>query len=208
MVAAVHDDPFRPEACGKIDIGLQVPIDRIAQEGRNLRDIHRGKGVEPEVKPMPLASLSDAGAAMIVEALQCVGSNVCLRIEIAHTIGNRPGDAILERKASAEIDANSILEAHRSAPLPRNEAAPTLGPKRTGRNFCAAGRGVQKSQGQASDGGNKLHRCAQGTDGTARYPARSHRMGRQEPIDLKILGTKLRACNGSRHARATAGMLA
>ena len=33
VVAAVHDDPFRPEACGKIDVGLQVAIDRIAQEG-------------------------------------------------------------------------------------------------------------------------------------------------------------------------------
>ena len=41
VVAAVHDDPFRPEACGKIDVGLQIPIDRIAQEGRNFRDIHR-----------------------------------------------------------------------------------------------------------------------------------------------------------------------
>ena len=115
MIAAVHDHPVRLETRRQIDIGAQVLIGRLAHEGRDLRNVDGGQGMEPEVQAVTLAGVGDARAALSIEALHGVGGDVGLGIEIIDAIAGRPGDAILKRDAAAKIDADPILEGHGSA---------------------------------------------------------------------------------------------
>ena len=115
----MHDHPLRLEARRQIDIGAQILIGGIAQERRDLRNVDGGQGMEAEVQAVALAGFGDARAALIIEALHGIGRDVGLGIEIVDAMAGRPGDAVLERDAAAEVNADPILEGHRIRPSSR-----------------------------------------------------------------------------------------
>ena len=114
MIAAVHHHPFRLEALSEIDVGAQILVRRLAQKGRDLRDVDARQGMQPEMQAMPRTSLRYAPAPRIVEAFHDVGCNIRLCIEVVDLVPGRPGDAVLERDPAAEIDPNSVFECHGS----------------------------------------------------------------------------------------------
>ena len=61
VIAAMHDDPFGLEARGEIDIGPQILIGGLAQEGGDFGDVDRGEGVEAEMQAVLCAGLGDRG---------------------------------------------------------------------------------------------------------------------------------------------------
>src|SRR5262245_53144365 len=68
--------------------------------------------MQPQVQALPRAGLRNACAAAIVKALHGIGGNVGLSIEIEDAIVSSPSDAVLERDAAAEINADPVLEGH------------------------------------------------------------------------------------------------
>ena len=112
MIAAVHDHPFRLEACREIDVGPQICIGGIAQEGRDFSNVDGGQGMKPQMQAVVRAGFGDAHAGLIIETLHGIGRDVRLGVEIVDAMFGRPGDAILERNAAAKVDTDPVLEGH------------------------------------------------------------------------------------------------
>src|SRR5262245_14929240 len=75
--------------------------------------------MKAEVEAMALAGRGDARAALIIEAFHGVGGDIGLGVEIKNAMPRSPGDAILQRDAAPQINADPILEGHhRLRPFP------------------------------------------------------------------------------------------
>jgi hypothetical protein len=117
VVAAVHDDPRRPELPGDVDVRRQVLLGRLGQHGRRLGDVDGGGGVQSHVNPVPLAGRAHRGHALggpLGRRIEMPGRAFQAGVDIAHAMLGRPRQALLEPPLAAEIDADALAQRHRA----------------------------------------------------------------------------------------------
>jgi hypothetical protein len=91
--AGMHDDPFGAHPRCHLDIGFEIPLDRVADKGRIFGDVDRRRGVQHEMHAVPLAGPTRPGGAGPVDARQL---GVELNVDPAHPMRGSPFDRVLD----------------------------------------------------------------------------------------------------------------
>ena len=112
---AVHDDPFGVDLRSERDIGLEIAVDRLRDEGRRLRDIDPRQRVQAEMNAAALGRVAHGGHALVAPEMRSIGRGprgLQAKVQVADAVGGRPGESLLDRPASAEVDPDALAKRH------------------------------------------------------------------------------------------------
>ena len=120
MVAGVDHDPPCLQARREVDVGLEVAVDRVAHERRDLGDVDRRERVQAEVNAMFGAGRAHPFAPAGIETLERVRADVHLAVDVADLVRRRDPHGLLDGDVAAEIHADPIDERHQASSLVRS----------------------------------------------------------------------------------------
>src|SRR3546814_11014088 len=104
----MEDDRAGAGGGGVFDVGAEIGVGGVAEEGGDFGHVDGGECVEVELYAVPYAGVAEAGAAVGVEALQGVGDEVEFHVDEADLVGGGPGHRVLGRHFAAEVDADAV----------------------------------------------------------------------------------------------------
>jgi hypothetical protein len=112
---AVHDDPFGVDPRSERDIGLEIAVDRLRDEGRRLRHIDPRQCVQAEMNAAALGRAAHGGHAFVAPEMRRIRrgpGGLQGNVQVADAVRGRPRQFLLDRPAAAEVDPDPLAKRH------------------------------------------------------------------------------------------------
>ena len=156
----MDDDPPGTQQCGRVDVGTQIGIHRLAHERRIFGDIYRRQCMQAQTDTVVVARRADCSGPRGVEAADDVGPGVELDVDDAHALRAGPVDRILQPKLAADIDADAFGRDHGHGSVQIHPAggAP-MGARDSSSDYDRRGRAMRSRRGAAPPAGRERLRC-------------------------------------------------
>ena len=106
------------QALPEVHVGLDVGVDGFAHIRRELGHVDAGQGVNPQVDVVLVTLRTHFANAIVVPGGQHIGTVIGVEIEEVEVVRGRPGDAILDVRAT-RAGTHAVLQvvAHSFAPV-------------------------------------------------------------------------------------------